>query len=130
MSTSYYRLAEPFTSLRLEEWPGHDRLTVFESHANCGTLTMSRGHGRLVAMRFASRDGDDSSCPMRTHWGGADVGAVVDVNESGRGLADDITLISEYGDVLTVGEVKARAGARRADGWPTELFGYEKKVGA
>ena len=41
MSTSYYRLQDPFTSLRLEEGPGHDRLTVWEQHANCGTLTVS-----------------------------------------------------------------------------------------
>lgn len=122
MSTSYYRLKEPFTSLRLQEGPGHDRITLWENGANCGTLTVSKGRGRMVARSFAEY-ADDSRCPLRTHWGGPDHGAVVTVNDPD--ISDDATVISEYGDVLTVREVKARDGTRRRDGWPTELFGYE-----
>jgi len=122
MSTSYYRLMEPFTSLRLEEGAGHDRLTVFEGHANCGTLTLSKGVGRRLAQCFI--DDEENICPLRTHWGGTARGAVVTVNDAS--LPDDATVISEYGDVLTVKEVKARDGAHRKDGMPTELFGYEK----
>jgi len=66
---------------------------------------------------------EDDRCPLRTHWGGPGCGAVVTVHDSE--LPDEAVVISEYGDLLTVGEVKARQGARRKDGWPTELFGYE-----
>jgi hypothetical protein len=123
MSTSYYDLMEGITSLRLEEGPAHDRLTVFDNHANCGTLTLALGRGRTVALAFAIQ-ADDQDAPIRTHWGGKDVGSVV--TEHRRGLADDYCLVSEYGEVLTVGQIRARAGARRKDAMPTELFGYEE----
>ena len=116
MSTSYYDLVEGITSLHLEEGPAHDRLTVWENGANAGTLTLSRGSGKWVARLFADRTGD-IDCPLRTHWGGSAVGSVV--TENRRGLADDYCVVSEYGDVLTVGQVRARAGARRKDGMPT-----------
>ena len=125
MSTSYYRLIEPITSLRLEEGLGHDRLTIFENGANAGTLTLTKGLGRRVAGCFSQHE-DDSQCPMRTHWGGKDRGAVVTVNDVT--LPDDATVISEYGDILTVAQVKARDGRKRTDGYPTELFGYEEAL--
>jgi hypothetical protein len=125
MSTSYYLLIEPFTCLRLNEGPVYDRLTVFEGGKNCGTLIMSNGVGRRLARCFREYD-HDSICPLRTHWGGKDRGTVVTVNDAS--LPDDATVISEYGEVLTVKEVKARDGAKRTDGMPTELFGYDKET--
>lgn len=127
MSTSYYRLREPFTSLRLEKGPTHDRLTVWEEHANAGTLTVRGGWGKHVALLFALQEGDEQ-CPVRTHWGGVDRGAVVTFRDRDKDLPDEIVLVSEYGDVVTVGYVRARDGAKRSDGWPTELFGYEQKT--
>lgn len=124
MSTSYYRLSDPFTSIRLEEGVGHDRLTVWEQGANCGTLTFSRGMGKRIARLFAIHE-EDNECPLRTHWGGKERGAIVTVNDPE--IADSCTVISEYGDVLTVAQVKARDGQHRKDGMPTELFGYEAR---
>ena len=49
---------------------------------------------------------------------------MVTIND--KHLADEATVISEYGDLLTVAQVKARDGVERSDGWPTELFGYEE----
>jgi hypothetical protein len=124
MSTSYYGLEGPFTSLRLEEGEKHDRLTIWEQGANCGTLVFSKGIGRRIVLKFAEHGYDDVP-PLRTHWGGKERGSVVTVNDSE--MPDEATVISEYGDILTVGQVKARHGARRVDGHPTELFGYEVK---
>lgn len=76
-------------------------------------------------MAFLTKYEDDGDCPMRTHWGGSEVGSIVTENENN--LPDEMIVISEYGDLLTVREVRARQGAKRKDGAPTELFGYEKE---
>jgi hypothetical protein len=124
MSTSYYYISEPFTHIRLDEGPAHDRVTLFESHACSGVLTVSRGQGLSLVRRFAAYC-EDSQAPMRTHFGGRGVGCVV--TENVRGLADDLVLISEYGEALTVGEIRARSGhGAAADAVIGELFGYGK----
>lgn len=123
MSTSYYRLAVPFTHLRVEEQGGaHVRLTLWVNHANAGALTL-RTEELSDVLNAVFKYEEDNECPLRTHWGGADRGAVVTVNDPA--LPDEAIVRSEYGHLLTVAEVKARDGAKRADGYPTELFGYE-----
>jgi len=106
MSTSYYGLSDPITSLRLEEGPGHDRLTVWEGNALAGTLVLSLGEGRHVAMMFADQDCERAN----TSYGGKDVGCRVNCDPA---LRDDLVVISEYGEVTTIGAV--RALGRRAD---------------
>jgi len=126
MSTSYYYIREPFTSVRLEEGPGHDRVTLWERGANCGTLVLSLGSGKRLVSMFAAGDDDDSRAPIRTHYGGKDVGAVVTENVSG--LDPSLVLISEYGEPLTVEQIRARAGhGKNASGIGGigELFGYD-----
>ena len=107
MSTNYFRLLEPITSIRLEESAGHDRLTVFENGANAGTLTLSKGAGRRVALHLVLQE-EDPNCPVRTYYGGAEIGLVVDVND--KEMPDCATVVSEYGDVYTMGEVKRMEG--------------------
>lgn len=65
MSTEYYCLKPPLTSLRLEEGEGHDRITVWERGACAGTLTLSSGAGSVVAGLFFY----DSPCIVRTSSG-------------------------------------------------------------
>lgn len=125
MSTSYYYIEEPFTSIRLLEGPVHDRVSLWESHGLAGTLTVSHGKGRSLVRRFIQY-ADDPQAPLRTHWGGKEVGCVV--TENIRGLADDLVLIDEYGEPVTVGVIRARAGHVRKDGMPGELFGYDPRV--
>lgn len=122
MSTAYYYLREPFTSIRLERGPSHDRVTLWERGANIGTLTVSAGTGSMVTYLFAEVE-YDGKAPMRTHWGGTKVGCVV--TENVRGLDPSLVLVSEYGDVLTVGDIRARSGHGRGTAKPGELFGYE-----
>ena len=122
MSTSYYRLKKPITHLRLTESPGHDRLTIWVNHAMSGTLTLANRETQEFLRLFAQYQ-EDARCPLRTYWGGSDRGSVVTVNDDT--LPDEMCVISEYGQLLTVAEVKARAGTKRSDGMPTELFGYE-----
>jgi len=122
MSISYNQPIEGITKLRLVEGQAHDRLSIWIEHGLSGELVLPLGWGARLARMFSKDSGDDSNDAMRTHWGGENVGTVVTDNAH---LPDRAILISEYGEVLTAGEVRARAGARRKDGMPTELFGYE-----
>ena len=119
MSTEYYRLKPPFTSIRIDSDAAHDRVTLWEDHANAGTLVLSSGRGRILARMLS----DDGPPVMRSYWGGSEVGTVV--TESVSDLNVNEFVLSEYGECLTVERVRARAGAKRADGMPTELFGFE-----
>jgi len=105
MSTSYNYLRPPVTALRLVERKPHDLLTVWESGANAGTLTLSAGTGRRIALMLAE-DEDDARCPMRT-LGGPN-GAIM-VVENVRGLDPGLQLISETGLPFTVAEIRAMA---------------------
>jgi hypothetical protein len=107
MSTKYYELRKPFTSIRLEEGPGHDRITLWEGHANAGTLTVTKGRGRTAVKLFVH----DLDCPIHTYWGGQECGVVVIVHDTE--MPDTTTVVSEYGDAMTVAEVKALNGAHR-----------------
>jgi hypothetical protein len=106
MSTSYYRLAEPVTSLRAVTDGQHVRLTVFVNHANAGTLTLreeeTRDFVRLLSIS------DDSLCAIRTHYGGDEKGCVV--TENTPGMDPSLTLVSEYGEIVSVAEIRRLAG--------------------
>ena len=123
MSTSYYRLKPPITSLQLQ-CGGHDRLRIFVNHASVGELMLRPEETPGVLGLFALKE-PDNECPMRSYWGGDDTGTVVFANEDD--LPDYMQVISSYGELLTVAQVKACHGARRKDNMPTELFGYEKE---
>lgn len=126
MSTSFYPLREPITQLDLEsdvfmelrvwtkDWP----------HIGTGNFSFRNEETQRRFLRmFADTDVDKPA--MRTTWGGSERGTVV---HDEAHLPDDTQLISEYGELVTVSKVLARAGAKRADGTPTELFGYEEKA--
>ena len=123
MSTSYYAIAKPVSALKVHD--NTDKLDTIEfwiAGEYAGELTMDKRHTKSFLQKFIEYT-DDFQCPLHSHWGGADRGAIVIVNRSDIG--DDEMVISEYGDLLTVAQVKARDGAKRKDGFPTELFGYE-----
>lgn len=120
MSTSYYGLAEPITHLRIEDSnQAHTRLSIWIDHGHAGTLTLPTHELAGVLLLLC----DESKCLLRTHWGGKVRGAVVTVDD--EDVLDETLLISEYSELLTVAQVKARDGAKWSDGMPTKLFGYE-----
>lgn len=123
MSTSYYRLKQPITHLRIEDAGGHDKIKIWVDHGLAGSLTVAKRDTKEFVRLFVLYE-EDNECPLRTHWGGKERGAVVTVNDDT--LADESVVVSEYGELLTVADVKKRDGARREDGFPTELFGYEE----
>ena len=124
MSTSYYRLKQPITYLRVEDIGGHNKISIWVAHGLSGELIVPKEQTRYIVDCFVEYE-EDNRCPLRTHWGGKDRGSVVTIIDPT--YPDEAIVVSEYGDILTVAEVKARDGARRTDNMPTELFGYEDK---
>jgi hypothetical protein len=125
MSTSYYHLSTPVTSVRPEIMGGHTHMGIWVNHAKAGTLILRNEEWIGFLRLLTNEEFDDSKAPMRTHWGGAEVGSIVTENEND--LMDETQLVSEYGELLTVAEIRAFSGEKRADGLPTELFGHEGK---
>lgn len=102
MATGYYSLTPPITSLRLEQGH-HDRLTVWDSGGNAGTLTLCSGHGKLVASLFRGQ-------LALMAYAGPNNTRRIDELLIPR-VPDDECLVSEHGDVITAGE--ARKGEAR-----------------
>lgn len=111
MSTSYFHLRAPITSLALDEGPVHDRLRVWQDHGLAGELVVRHGVGRQLALMFASTDDDDLHCALHLWYGGDTRGMVVNVNDPS--LPDACVVVSEYGEVTNVGAVKVLAGQHR-----------------
>ena len=123
MGTSYYRLKPPITHLKLETDGMNNRLYVFVNGGYVGKLVLNEQDTCQVLNCFALRE-SDNKCPLHSYWGGAEQGAVVCENEK---LPDATIVISEYGKLLTVAQVKARYGAKRKDGLLAELLDFEEE---
>lgn len=121
MSTDYYYLEKPITYLKLEDAGGHDKLTIWVNHGLTGTLTLAKRETKEVIWLFA----DDEKCPpLHSHWNAEKKEAIITIEDST--LPDETMVISGHCELLTVAQVKARHGAKRKDGMPTESFGYEE----
>lgn len=112
MSTSYYRLRPPITYLNLEQREGHDILEIWVNDALAGQLALRGDETTKILDCFTLFEGDDK-CPLRSYWGGDNRGCVVYSNEPS--LPDDALVISEYHELLTVREVKAKNGKGKKD---------------
>ena len=125
MSTHYYKLKQPLTSVRIlnDESPTHKQISIWIKHGLAGILTIPIDLISHFLFCLYDQDGE----VVYTSWGGKEKGSQVNFIGDSRYLPDDMTLISEYGEVYTLKEVKAKQGAKRSDGMPTELFGYEEK---
>lgn len=125
MGTSYYRLKKPVTHVSVDRRGVNSKINVWIDNFFSGTLYVPQECTSKIVLMFAEKEGD-TECPLRTYWGGAERGTVVVIND--LSVPDDTVVISRYGEVLTVREVKTSDGAKRKDSIPTELFGYEDMV--
>lgn len=101
MSMNYYRLRKPVTSVRLDQKATHDYLTIWETHGNAGTLTLSKQQG--IRLLFALVDWDQ--VVAHTWYGGDERGVLLQVND--QSLHGNLTtqLVNELGETTTFGEV-------------------------
>ena len=106
MSTSYYTLKEPVTSIRPEVKGGHTHVGIWINHGKAGTLVFRNEEwGKGIWLFFNDDVGD---APIHQHWGGDKEGLVV--NEYTLNLKDEQQMISENGELTTVREIRAEAG--------------------
>ena len=56
MSTEYYRLKHPLTSIRVVENDGHVRITLWEEGANIGTLVVSKRNAPKILLMVAEEE--------------------------------------------------------------------------
>ena len=119
MSTSYYYLSDPVTSVRIVPRGKYVLLNIWVNHGAAGSLTLLEEEAERLLRSLSDSHAGDDTCPMRTHFGGNQVGTVVTENVSD--LDPGLVLISEYGEPLTVAEIRGRSGLGRADGTPAEL---------
>ena len=105
MSTDYYYLKEPVTGIEIVIDGERAEVKVMLDGEFAGALSMPSATAAKFACGLLEIDRD---CPIVTNWGGAKAGCVV--NEYVRGLDPSLQLVSEYGDVRTVAEIRALAG--------------------
>lgn len=103
MSTSYYALRQPITSLRLNDIGGHTEITVFINHVHAGSICARNGRELTSVMRNVF-----SSTQELYHSNGG----WSRYTRPEYMLSDDAQLISEYGELITVGEIKEKYAER------------------
>lgn len=115
MSMSYFRLREPIAALHVNAGALTALVEITIVGGRCaGALDISLDDLGPLLRLFADRHGAPI---LRTSWGGKAVGTVV-CEQWSDPPPDGIQLISEYGELLTAGEIRARAGAGRGDDLP------------
>lgn len=106
MGTTYYALKAPFTSLAIIPGGGHAKLKIWVNHAFAGELTVrdTNEHDELTAVLHALASEEE----VGRLWYGGDAigcqGVLVHAH-----LTNDIQVISEYGELTTIGSIRDSA---------------------
>uniref|UniRef100_A0A6M3L7H7 Uncharacterized protein n=1 Tax=viral metagenome TaxID=1070528 RepID=A0A6M3L7H7_9ZZZZ len=106
MSTSFYRLRPPITSVRPEVLGGHTHVGIWVNHAKSGSLVVRNEEWDQLLDSLTSKE-----CVIHTSYGGTGVG--VNVNDLCPENAGDVQVVSEYRQLFTVGEVRNMRGVKR-----------------
>ena len=102
MSTEFYPLKNPISSLRVEAAGDHVRISVWDRGALAGTLTVRAADAPAYILMFA----DERVVTMHRHYAGSGQG--FEITEPEPPLDPKQCLVSEKGDVWTVAEVRAQ----------------------
>ena len=105
MSTEYYTLKEPITSIRPEIMGGHTHVGIWVNHAKSGTLVFHNDEWKNAIWLFVKKN--VSEPPMRTFWGGIKDGCIVE--ETDTSSPAEQQMVSEFGELITVGQIRAKA---------------------
>lgn len=98
MSTSYYALKEPITSLVVKTERNHDKINVFVNHQCTGTLAVDKGQASdILSLLVSSRK------VLHVWYGGPGQGQKVQIYD--KAASNDTCVISDSFEITTVGEV-------------------------
>jgi hypothetical protein len=100
VSTKFYCLREPFDSLTIVEIEGRAHVTISVAGKRA-SFDLSKDNATRLAYAIADTNADDATCPARTTSSG--------LEENFRGLDPDLTLVSEYGKVVTLRRLREEA---------------------
>ena len=103
MSTEYYALKKPITSIKPEVMGGHTHVGIWVNHAKSGTLVFRNDEWVAAKRLFV----DVSKSAMRSFWGGTEKGCIVE--ETDTSSSAEQQMVSEYGELETVGQIRAKA---------------------
>ena len=101
MSTNYFRLKKPFTSVRTTVGGGHTQLAIWVNHAKAGDITLRNSEVPSV-LQALSQD-----LPAVRRVATAEGGTRLDFDDDN--LESEHVLISEYGDLTCLGDLEAQA---------------------
>lgn len=103
MSTSYTRFKKPITCVRIElQDSSHDKVTVWVNHQNAGTLVVDYKTGKDILEMFNSGEQVLHCYAGPEYRSGPVVPCVMKDDPS---ISNDEYVLSEYYDVVAVGEV-------------------------
>lgn len=103
MSTEYYALKKPITSIRPKIMGGHTHVGIWVNHAKSGTLLFRNDEWADAIWLFVDKD----ESPMRTFWGAVKDGCIV--KETDASSPAEQQVVSEFGELITVGQIRAKA---------------------
>ena len=104
MSTEYYALKKPITSIRPEIMGGHTHVGIWVNHAKSGTLVFRNEEWKDAIWLFVEKN--VSEPPMRILWGGIKDGCIV--KETNTSSQTEQQMVSELGELTTVGQIRAK----------------------
>lgn len=100
MSCSYYRLIPPLTGAKLSELAECDVLMMYVDGDFAGVLRLPKGTGRAF-LRGLCVEGP----PVAYTYAGGPNHVIAELPND---LPDEMTLVSEYGDLTTLGVLRAK----------------------
>lgn len=103
MSTNYYSLKKPITSIRPKIMDGHTHVDIWVNHAKAGTLVFRNDEWKDAIWLFV----ENNISPMRTFWGGVEKGCIVE--ETDTSFSTEQQMVDEFGELTTVGQIRAWA---------------------
>lgn len=107
MSTSYYRIKKPFTSLRAEAIPGagYTDIGIWVNHSKAGVIVVRNEEVKDALLVFRRS-------VLSVFQSGIEGGHTI-LDYEDDDVEDDTQLISEYGELTTVAELKAKGAVER-----------------
>lgn len=110
MSTRYYHLRDPWTRIEVSAEQGRCRVQAWRGHVQDGDLIFPAELAAQAVLHFAAVDDDRDDRTLAAHRVGCGDGRT-SLHENTPYMHPDTQLISDVGEVVTVGRLRAETGS-------------------